>query len=256
MNFYVFPNLLQNTSVSYIIYCIYKFKLKKSSGLNLKIGSSLSGTSPFLDTNLTNHDMQLKHWLDQTEVELGRRLASRATSFLAAVSAQDQLKNILKEAQETAQSLRARVRQVGVSGTKSNFSGKQMFGRSYFFTGIQHKLLKYMTWPYSAIFLEDHTRFQQMGFAMLSQLKLWLPFFQVPINCSYNPEFLYFNWTLCILDNNHQFMLMDYQNSAKNKIVSVFSHFKKKTFGVRNLIGYTNCKKRLLISGMVFTKNN
>ena len=133
MNFYVFPNLLQNTSVSYIIYCIYK--LKKSSGLNLKIGSSLSGTSPFLDTNLTNHDMQLKHWLDQTEVELGRRLASRATSFLAAVSAQDQLKNILKEAQETAQSLRARVRQVGVSGTKSNFSGKQMFGRSYFFYG-------------------------------------------------------------------------------------------------------------------------
>jgi len=73
-------------------------------------------------SNLSNHDLQLKQWLDQTEVELGRRLSSRATSFLAAVSAQDQLKNILKEARETASSLRDRVHQVGVSGTKSNFS--------------------------------------------------------------------------------------------------------------------------------------
>ena len=87
-----------------------------------EISLSLGGT-PDLLNNLTNHDMQLKQWLDMTEVELGRRLSSRATSFLAAVSAQDQLKNILRDARETSAKLRVRVNQVGIAGTKSNFSG-------------------------------------------------------------------------------------------------------------------------------------
>jgi len=43
--------------------------------------------------NICVHDAQLKHWLDLTEVELSRRLSSRAASFLAAVSAQDTLKD-------------------------------------------------------------------------------------------------------------------------------------------------------------------
>merc|ERR1712226_391751 len=87
-----------------------------------EISLSLSGPGADSINKLNNHDLQLKTWLDQTEVELGRRLSSRATSFLAAVSAQDQLKNILKDARETAQSLRARVREVGIAGTRSNFS--------------------------------------------------------------------------------------------------------------------------------------
>ena len=94
----------------------------KDFDMKSEISLSLGGT-PDLLNNLTNHDMQLKQWLDMTEVELGRRLSSRATSFLAAVSAQDQLKNILRDARETSAKLRVRVNQVGIAGTKSNFSG-------------------------------------------------------------------------------------------------------------------------------------
>ena len=97
-----------------------------------EISLSLGGT-PDLLNNLTNHDMQLKQWLDMTEVELGRRLSSRATSFLAAVSAQDQLKNILRDARETSAKLRVRVNQVGIAGTKSNFSGFFLEIEKHFF---------------------------------------------------------------------------------------------------------------------------
>ena len=41
-----------------------------------------------LKDGVINHDLKLKSWLDVTEVELGRRLSNRASSFLAAVSAQ------------------------------------------------------------------------------------------------------------------------------------------------------------------------
>ena len=95
---------------------------QKDFDMKNEISLSLGGTTDLIN-NLSNHDLQLKQWLDMTEVELGRRLSSRATSFLAAVSAQDQLKNILRDARETSARLRVRVNQVGISGTKSNFSG-------------------------------------------------------------------------------------------------------------------------------------
>ncbi|CBY17849.1 unnamed protein product [Oikopleura dioica] len=69
--------------------------------------------------NICVHDAQLKHWLDLTEVELSRRLSSRAASFLAAVSAQDTLKDLLENAQKTAKNLRSEVKIIGetVSGS-------------------------------------------------------------------------------------------------------------------------------------------
>ena len=51
-----------------------------------------------------------KTWLDITEVELGRRLSNRASSFLAAVSAQDELKNIIARSLNQSRMLRSNVR--------------------------------------------------------------------------------------------------------------------------------------------------
>jgi hypothetical protein len=60
-----------------------------------------------------NHDVKLKQWLDQTEVELGRRLSNRAASFLAAVSAQDELKAIIQNSLKKSNSLRRNVTSIG-----------------------------------------------------------------------------------------------------------------------------------------------
>ena len=57
-----------------------------------EIQLALSAGKDAKTENICVHDAQLKHWLDLTEVELSRRLSSRAASFLAAVSAQDTLK--------------------------------------------------------------------------------------------------------------------------------------------------------------------
>lgn len=78
-----------------------------------EIQLSLSGSHLDKLENISDHDAQLKHWLDLTEVELSRRLSARAASFLAAVSAQDTLKIILHEAQENAKNLRAHVNGIG-----------------------------------------------------------------------------------------------------------------------------------------------
>ena len=67
--------------------------------------------------NVVNYDVKLKGWLDQTEVELGRRLSNRAASFLAAVSAQDQLKNIIVNSLKKSASLRQNVNGIGAKVT-------------------------------------------------------------------------------------------------------------------------------------------
>ena len=72
------------------------------------------GTGVVLD-----HDVKLKTWLDITEVELGRRLSNRASSFLAAVAAQDELKNIIAGSLGQSRQLRQNVRQIGAEMTSS-----------------------------------------------------------------------------------------------------------------------------------------
>merc|ERR1712168_1711393 len=67
--------------------------------------------------HMLNYDVKLKGWLDQTEVELGRRLSNRAASFLAAVSAQDQLKNIIVNSLKKSASLRQNVNGIGAKVT-------------------------------------------------------------------------------------------------------------------------------------------
>ena len=63
-----------------------------------------------LKDGVVDHDLKLKTWLDITEVELGRRLSNRASSFLAAVSAQDELKNIIARSLNQSRMLRSNVR--------------------------------------------------------------------------------------------------------------------------------------------------
>ena len=72
-----------------------------------------------LGTGVLDHDVKLKTWLDITEVELGRRLSNRASSFLAAVAAQDELKNIIARSLGQSRQLRQNVRQIGHEMTRS-----------------------------------------------------------------------------------------------------------------------------------------